>query len=596
VVKRKSLILLIVLSVTLLFSGIFLTTPVKAQTYRFTLPVYEVEAYLEKDGSLTLKYIMTFQNDSSASPLDFVDVAMPQASYSLSKVTAAIDSAKINDVTNSTFVSGIALGLGNMAIQPGNQGTVTVTITDIKPILYPYDGTDRQNYANFQFTPNFFGSQYDHSNATKYRMTIVLPPGVAVDQGVYFTPKNWPGDATPQEASQTKDGRVYYSWYTENANVHSDYLFGVALPAAVVPAEAISSKGTFDNTDYGPATTSSGWQNFLGMLPCCGGIVAILALFIYLGIKGTQAANKRKLSYLPPKISMEGQGIKRGLTAVEAAILLEEPMSKILTMILFGLVKKEAVAVIQKDPLKVQATDPQPAGLYPYEIGFISSATTEDPAKRRTIMQSTMIDLVKDVTDKMKGFSKKETLDYYKDIMNRAWTSVQNSETPEVKSEQFEKVLEWTMLDGEFDQHTKKTFNDTVVFLPVWWGNYDPAYRGLSSGSRGGTRGIDSPTSSIPSAPRGGGTGGPTLSMPHLPGSDFAASLVGGMQATAAGIVGDITGFQGSITSKTNPVPVSSPVSGSSGWRGGGGSGGHTACACACACAGCACACAGGGR
>ena len=594
-VKRQSLLLAIILTVSLLLSGIFFTSPVKAQTYRFTLPVYEVETYLQKDGSLTLTYIMTFQNDPAASPLDFVDVAMPQAAYSLSNVTAAIDNAKINHVANSSYVTGIELGLGNMAIQPGKQGTVTVTITDIKLVLYPYDGGDKQNYANFQFTPNYFGSQYDKSNATKYRMTIVLPPGVTADQGVYFNPKNWPGDATPQEASQTQDGRVYYSWYTENANVHSEYLFGTAFPAAVVPAEAISSKDAFTNNNSSPATTSNGGQSFWGILPCCAGIVGILVLFIYLGIKGSQQANKRKLAYLPPKISMEGQGIKRGLTAVEAAILLEEPMSKILTMILFGVIKKQAATVIQKEPLKIKATETLPADLYPYEIGFINSAAEEDAAKRRTIMQSTMIDLVKEVTDKMKGFSKKETVEYYRDIMNRAWASVQNSETPEVKSEQFEKVLEWTMLDGEFDQRTKKTFNDTVIILPRWWGNFDPTYREFSSGSRGGAGGLASPIPSGRSVPGSSGSGGPTLNMPRLPGSDFAASLLGGMQTTAAGIVGDITGFQGSITSKTNPVPVSRPVSGSGGWRGGSG-GGHIACACACACAGCACACAGGGR
>jgi len=30
----------------------------------------------------------------------------------------------------------------------------------------------------------------------------------------------------------------------------------------------------------------------------------------------------------PPKISIEGHGIKRGLTAVEAAILMEEPLDR----------------------------------------------------------------------------------------------------------------------------------------------------------------------------------------------------------------------------------------------------------------------------
>ena len=55
---------------------------------------------------------------------------------------------------------------------------------------------------------------------------------------------------------------------------------------------------------------------------------------------------KRKLQYLPPKVSIEGHGIKRGLTAVEAAMLLEQPLDKVLTMILFAVVKKGAAEVV----------------------------------------------------------------------------------------------------------------------------------------------------------------------------------------------------------------------------------------------------------
>ena len=50
---------------------------------------------------------------------------------------------------------------------------------------------------------------------------------------------------------------------------------------------------------------------------------------------------RRKLQYLPPKIAIEGHGIKRGLTAVEAAILMQEPLDKVMTMILFGVIKKK---------------------------------------------------------------------------------------------------------------------------------------------------------------------------------------------------------------------------------------------------------------
>ena len=64
------------------------------------------------------------------------------------------------------------------------------------------------------------------------------------------------------------------------------------------------------------------------------------------------------MQYLPPKISIEGHGIKRGLTAVEAAIVMEQPMDKVLTMILFGVIKKSAASVKSREPLDVEVTEP----------------------------------------------------------------------------------------------------------------------------------------------------------------------------------------------------------------------------------------------
>ena len=95
-----------------------------------------------------------------------------------------------------------------------------------------------------------------------------------------------------------------------------------------------------------------------------------------------------------------------------------------------------------------------------------------------------------------------------------------------------------------------------------------------------------------PSAPSGGKS--VTVTLPRLPGSDAAASVVNSVTAFSAGVVGNVASFTGAVTNVTNPPPApSSSTFRSSGGRSGGSSG---SCACACACAGCACACAGGGR
>jgi hypothetical protein len=164
-------------------------------------------------------------------------------------------------------------------------------------------------------------------------------------------------------------------------------------------------------------------------------------------------------------------------------------------------------------------------------------------------------------------------VDYYKGIMERAWSQIEAADTPEVKSQMFEEALEWTMLDKEYDDRTRRTFTGPV-YIPIWWDRYDPTY----SSPSGTARPVSAGAPSVSSGRSGG-----------LPGSAFAASVVGGVQNFSQKVLGDVSSFTSRVTNKTNPVPKSTS-------RGYSGRSGGSGCACACACAGCACACAGGGR
>jgi hypothetical protein len=277
-------------------------------------------------------------------------------------------------------------------------------------------------------------------------------------------------------------------------------------------------------------------------------------------------------------VAIEGHGIKRGLTAVEAAILMEQPLDKVMTMILFGVVKKAAARVTTRNPLEIEAIQPAPEGMHDYEKQFLAAFAQPAGAKRQKELQDLMVAVVRQVSEKMRGFSRAETIDYYKAIMERAWQQVEAADTPEVKSQKIDEGMEWTMLDRDYDRRMDRTFRGGPVFVPNWWGRYDPTFGTPSIGSAGEAVGP-----SIPSiSPQG----------PHsLPGSDFAASVVGGVQNFSSRVLGDLNTFTSRVTGATNPPPK--PSVGSSTRSGGGSSGG---CACACACAGCACACAGGGR
>jgi len=561
----------------LILLGIFaLPGSVSAQDYRFEVSALEVEAYIEEDGSLSLWYLFEFYNLPGASPIDYIDIGMPTSSYNLGAIDAEVDGIAIKDIESSPYVTnGFALSLGEDAIPAGQSGTVTAWIPGVQNVLTPYDQGDRENYIHFQFSPTWFDSQFDESTGTEYRVTIILPPGVENDEGVYYYPENWPGPSEPDDIGRTEtEDRVYYSWYTDNADASTQYIFGVAFPDQYIPTDAIVTKPeetTVSPPDSSPNFINSIMRMFGGNLCCFGFGILFIAIFGWSIYQGTVGAKKRKMKYLPPKMKIEGHGIKRGLTAVEAAILLEQPMDKVLTMILFGTLKKEAAIVEQQDPLKLEVVDPLPEGLHPYEKDFLE-AFKEPENKRRAALQKMMVNLVNSVSNKMKGFSRKETVAYYEDIMRRAWKMVEEADTPEVKSEKYNQTLEWTMLDDEYDERTRRTFSGGPVYVPMWWPRYSPTYR----------RSIGD---SIGRATTSGGkvstAGGGKVSLPHIPGSDFAAGVVNGVTGMAAGVVGNVTSF-----------PKSTGKSGSGGFRGGGGS----SCACACACAGCACACAGGGR
>jgi hypothetical protein len=327
------------------------------------------------------------------------------------------------------------------------------------------------------------------------------------------------------------------------------------------------------------------------VLACLGGTLCNPVFLFIAGFAGLIGLSiwgqrKRRMQYLPPSMKVEGVGIKRGLTAVESAILLETPLNKILTMILFGLLKKGAVTVLSDDPLKVELHQPLPEDLYPYEKGFVE-AVVQDGTLSEKKLQPLVVDLVKEVNNKMKGFSRKETATYYRDIVQRAWQQVETADTPEVRGQRFDEQLEWTMLDDKYEDRMGRTFTQPI-FVPIWWNSYRPWASARPT--------VAPAASARPAAARAGAPARPDLGrvqLPTLPGATFAAAMVRGVQGTAGRIVRNVTGFTSGVSQVTNPPPPPSP-SGRS--YGGGGGGGGRSCACACACAGCACACAGGGR
>jgi len=561
---KKTLVLFVLLAVLSVL--LCLPFPSYAQDYSFSLDQEIVDVWVNQDGSVSLEYWFTFTCDVGNYHIAAVDVGLPNGNYNLSDIHADVDGRPIDHVGSDYEGKGeygVAVWLGSATIKSGETATVHVVVDRVGGMVY--EDSEDSEYASTEFSPTWFGSQFAHGN-TDMTVRFHLPPGVQPEEPRWHrSPSGWPQEQP--DTALDEEGRVLYTWYNPGVAPDRQYIFGASFPCQYVAEGAIQR---------GPSAIEQFSAAITGALSCCCNPIPIF-FAIFAGIIGLSiwGQRQRKMKYLPPSMKVEGVGIKRGLTAVEAAIVLETPLNKVLTMILFGLLKKGALTVLDDDPLKIRANEPLPEGLHPYEEKFLEAVKKGGTLSEKQLRKM-MTELVKVVNNKMKGFSRKETMAYYRDIVRRAWQQVEGADTPEVRSKRFDEGLEWAMLDDDFEDRTQRVFHTGPVFVPLWWGHYRPWARATSSaGARPGR------APSTGSAPR----------LPTLPGAAFAATIVRGIEGTSSRIVRSVTDFTGGVTQVTNPPPRPS----SSGGRVGGGGGG-CACACACACAGCACACAGGGR
>jgi hypothetical protein len=552
--KTKGIPVAVLIAALLLFS---LAQAALAQDYYFNVAENRVDLYIEQDGSVWIVYDLTFAPDPGSHPIDVVDVGMPNSTYRIDDVRASIAGAYLPRISQSPYVKpGVAVDLGEFTIPPGQSGTVHVEAM-VSDLIY--QDSDDPEYASIEFAPTWFDSEFVHG-PTRLEVNFHLPPGVTADEPRYHKDE-------PTEA-YFLDDRVVYSWVSDEAQGDRQYVYGASFPKKYL-AEGVVQKP--------PAFNISAITDV-----CCSGPIPWIVLFgggwIVVSLLGRRSQKRRKMKYLPPSLSVEGTGVKRGLTAVEAAILLEAPLNKVVTMILFGLVKKGIITVESEKPLKVTATDPIPKDvkLWYYERRFLEAV--EDSGKLdEGLLREMVIDLIGDVNVKLAGFSRRETKAYYQDIAARAWKQVEAADTPAVLGERWGDGLEWTMLDDDWDGRTRRVFQDRPVVLPSWWWFYRPWATSAGVPSRPST-----------AVPRPAGTGTP-VTLPTLPGADFANTVVSGVENAANTVVSSVEGFAGAVTKTTNPPPKPSSS------RSSGRSGGYS-CACACACAGCACACAGGGR
>lgn len=596
--------------------------PVQAQNYNFAVPQLYMQVFVNPDASVRIVYDITFANGFLADPIDIVDIGTPHEGYDLSNFTAAIDGRPLTDIRKSEYIDvGVEVHLHEYAIPSGQTGTLRVEFT--MPDMV-YEDVTQDGYASLQITPTWFDPTVINGPSDIWVVYHLLPgidPDAVLFQDVPFTDKalfeehtivgwRWPAGQANQPylvgASFPTTGMtrvieqnlldLAVKWLEDNPGVA--FGLGLAVMALLALAFFRYSGGTGISI-FAVLGCGAVWlmmNNPAAMLLLCPVSLVIVGLVEY-RLAG------RKEKYLPAIAQVEGGGIKRGLTAPEAAILLELPLNKVLLLVLFGLLDKGALELVDDDPLQVKVQRPyiamqsdraarneqrrkiaqqQGIVLRTYEHHFLDVLQENDgSAAHKLDFSAAMKSLLSSVAGRMKGFDLSDTQDYYRKIIARAMAQANAmGNVPELQ-DHLDKTWPWVFLDDDYDRSFRRR---DYHYYPTWARPY---------------------TTTQPAIPSGGSVSAPA------PGgkttfSNVAAGFAGWTENTAGKLASAISptalqvkGASGGFVNLSGADKVTGDVfkalmSGSGG--SGGSSSGGSSCACACAGCACACACAGGGR
>jgi hypothetical protein len=497
--------------------------------------------WINQDGTIDLLYNMSVTCDSGT--IRLVRVGQPKNDFTIG---SAEDSAGHTLVAKDTGDSRVEVDL-YANISTGETVRFTL-LTNVGQMIYN-DSEKNPGNLGMEFIPTWYDVNID-----ELRVLVVMPAGVT--QQNVKTSVDW-DNAFPE------GDRLVIFWVRHNLSPNQQFTCGVSFPQQYLPS-------------YKPPAPSGGFWQYAPALFIFGGI------FVFV-IAGIVAYALSKKPYLKPALAMETLGIRRGLTAVEASYLLEMKPTRIVTEILYSLLQKSAVWVEATNPsikLRIMPsfgnlTGPKESPLRYYEIEFLDAirkdGTLDEEKLARTVMG------VRDtLEDQMHGYCRRDTIDYYRNIVTKAWQQVEQSGTAEIASKAYDEQLLWLMLDPNYQDRTRtafqnRTFEPSPFWLWYWYGYHHyhahPTY---------------TPNPEAPAQ---------ASKPPSIPGSDFANNMVKAVEGTSNNIVANLEKFANSILP---PLP-SQRASHQPEHHDSRSFCACHACACACACVSCACACVSGG-
>jgi hypothetical protein len=509
------------------------------------------EVWINQDGTIDLFYYISLTLESGPN-INFVLIGQPNGDFDIG--SAVDQSGRV--LTASDASSGSDYKVRVNLFEPliaGQTASFNLT-TNVARMIW--NDTTTPGNVGMQFTPTW----WEQASVRDLRILVVLPPNVTRDL-VKTTAVLW-------NNTVTTDGRLGVYWEKQNLLPNERFPIGVSFPAEYVenyeqqPPDGGQPSGAISFfQSYGPVLLASGFIIFVA------GVIVVVS---------------RKKAYLSPKVSMETLGVKRGLTAVEASYLLDLKPTQIVTEILYSLLQKRAVWTESTNPaLKLRImpefknkTGTEESPLRYYEIDFLNAVRADGTLEEEKLAHTVMF-LRDTVEKKLRGYNRRDTVDYYRKIVAQAWTQVEQAGTVELASKAYDEQLLWLLLDPNTRQRTETAFRNRVfepspLWFWYWYGythyNPHPSYK---------------PNVDVPAQ---------SAKPPTIPGGEFANNIATSLEKTSSNFVLSIEKFANAIIPAQPAKASHEPAH-------------HkadcvcacAACACACACVSCACACAGGG-
>jgi hypothetical protein len=197
----------------------------------------------------------------------------------------------------------------------------------------------------------------------------------------------------------------------------------------------------------------------------------LLIILLVLTLRGRESAPQ---PYQAALATVEGGGIKRGLTAAEAAVIMDLPLKNVLAIVIIGLLKKGILVQTPNQPLTVVLSEPyilrnrsrdlrsvamdrrmvaqnQNVVLHSYEEPFLQhiEAHRGEPL-RETNFAPPLKTFIRHVARRIQGFNLPETKAYYQQHLGRARHDVALTDHDLTSQRVRHHHLEWLFLDEEF--------------------------------------------------------------------------------------------------------------------------------------------------